>query len=212
MAKGGFGYNAKISAPGFGSRRVRCDEIRWGIGIIASSDNEARSRRAFYSIVTVGSSYTATFAFRDWEEREAFTQWVSRFIRQVSSGRAEGGYMTFQCPSRNFYRTAVPDDVIEFGEGVNDMTYRVAMSFVGARDPLDLNLGKKMAGVSYFDGPKKNATSRYFYPAGRQVAGAESLDGTIFDPLDVSGGTFVEPNDTDPRDVNDEGFGPQETP
>jgi len=164
--------------------------MMFGLGIIATSNDEARDRRGFYSIVTVGSSFTMGVGYTSWEEREAFNQWMRNFMESVASGTAKSGFMTISCPARNFYRTGVPDNDIVYGKGVRDVGYVTDLSFVGASNPLDLSLKQKMAGISYFKMPKKaDAAARYFYPAGRQVSGAEVLDGTIFDPSQTAGGS-----------------------
>jgi hypothetical protein len=181
VAKGDFGHNATISTRGFGSRQVRAMTVDFGLAIVASSDNEGRSRRAFYPKVTSGSSFTLGLGFISWGEREAFNRWMSRFMEAVSTGAARHGSMTVRVPSRNFVRVAVPEGPLEFGEGVGDMTYRTNVSFVGASDPVNVALGARMAGVSYFKGPGKHQVSRFFYPAGRQIGGSESLEGTLFD-------------------------------
>lgn len=180
--KGRFGFNGTISARGYGTRRIRVTKLDFGLGIIASSDNEARNRRAFYPIVTTGSSFTMTLGFISWEERERFHEWMNTFMADLSSGRAKYGTQTIRCPARKFTRVAVPESEIEYGEGVTDVGYESAIGFCGASDPVDINLGSRQAGASYFKGPRKSEESRFFYPLGRQVAGAESLEGAIFDP------------------------------
>lgn len=206
MARGDYGFNAQISAPGFGSRRVRATKLEFGLGIISTSDAEARERRAYYSIVTTGSSFTIEMGFVSVEERDQFSRWMKRFMVAVSRGDAKSGFQTIQVPSKKFTRVAVPEGDLAYGDGVKDVAYTVRMSYMGASDPLDLNLSQKMAGVSYFKGPKHDAESRYFYPAGRQVSGAESLDGTIFDPSRTPGSTYL-PGESGDRAEDFNNFG-----
>jgi hypothetical protein len=196
VRKGNSGFNGQISAIGYGKRRVRCMGLVFGLGIIANSGSQSKNRRSFYSVVTTGSSFTITIGFVSYEEREDFGRWMRGFMEDVSDGRASSGFMTIQVPNRKFFRTAVPGDRgtgIVYGEAVGDMGYTLELSFVGASDPIKSNLSNRQAGLSYFKMPKNNDESRYFYPAGRQVAGAESLDGTIFDPGKKSGGQFTQP-------------------
>lgn len=202
MPQGDFGFNGKISAPGFGARRIRVVQLRFGLGIIATSNEEARDRRGFYSIVTVGSSFTMGVSFVSWEEREAFNQWARNFMESLASGTAKSGFMTISCPARDFYRTAVPDNELVYGKGVTDVGYTTQMSFLGAHNPLDLSLKSKMAGISYFRLPKTtSAEHRYFYPAGRQVSGAESLDGTVYDPSQTAGSANFDWEDKPGQDL-----------
>lgn len=181
---GNFG---SISAKGMGTRQVRVITLQRRLGIIASADSEAKSRRAFYPVVTTGSSFLMQIAFTSWEERERFNDWMLRYMRSVVNGTAASGVMTVRVPQRDFEKTAIPESDLEFGEGVTDVGYTLDLSFIGASDPVDLNLGQRMAGISYFKGPKGMQESRYFYPGGKQVKGAEQLDGTTFDP-EASGG------------------------
>lgn len=188
--KGRYGHSGRISSRGIGGRRIRVVALDFGLGIIATSDGEARSRRAFYPVVTTGSSFTMTVAFISYEEREQFNQWMKDYMHSVARGTAKSGIMTIRVPARDFVRTAVPETDLAFGEGLTDIGYLTSIGFIGASDPVNMNLSKKMAGISYFKPPRGDQESSYFYPAGRQVRGAESLDGTIFDP-DPTGSGFA---------------------
>lgn len=181
MAKGDSGLNGSISAAGYGTRKVRILTLQRRLGIISTADSEAKSRRAFYPIVTTGSSFTMSVGFISYEERERFNEWMSRFLRDTVNDIARSGVMTVRMPSRDLLRTCVLESDLNYGEGLTDMMYTLTMDFIGASDPVDLDLGTRMAGISYFRGPRGNQASRYFYPAGRQVAGAEQLDGTTYD-------------------------------
>lgn len=194
--RGSFGHSGRISSRGVGGRDIRVTALDFGLGIIASSDSEARSRRAFYPVVTTGSSFSMTIVFISYEERGRFTRWMKDYMTSVAMGTATSGIMTIRVPSKNFVRTAVPETEIPFGEGVTDIGYEVTIGFKGASDPVNMNLSKKMAGISYFKGPTDDAESRYFYPAGRQVKGAEALDGSLFD-ADPTGKDFVPDTDND---------------
>lgn len=209
MSRGDHGFNARISARGAGSRRIRVISLDFGLGIIASSDNEARNRRAFYPVVTTGSSFTMTLGFVSWGERERFNTWMHAFMEGVANGGSKYGTMTVRAPSHDFTRVAVPETDIEYGEGVKDVAYTMAVGFIGATDPVNLTLSQRMSGVSFFQGPKSDQESRYFYPQGRQIAGAESLDGTIFDsnPVGVGygGGGFSTETADDRLDRFDQG-------
>lgn len=203
MARGDYGFNGSVSAEGFGTKKIRIESIVFGLGIIANED-EARRRRVFYPVVTTGSSFTMTIAFISYDERTAWSSALQRFAEDTIDGILSSGVMTIRCPSRDFLRTAVldKDNQIEFGEGVGDMKYTADVSFCGASDPTNLDLSQRMAGISYFSGPKRDQQSQYFYPGGRQIKGAEDLDGAMFDPADTSGESFVAQPDND-RPGND---------
>lgn len=154
--------------------------IDFGLDIIASADSEARSRRAFYPVVTDGSRFTISVGFTSWTEREGFNKWLANFMRSVSEGSAKHGTMTVRCPNRNFVRVGVPQGPVVYGEGIRDVAYTTDLAFVGATDPVDITVASKL--VSALQPKSLNASNRFFYPTGQQIKGAESLEGTLFDP------------------------------
>lgn len=190
MARGDFGFNGQIGNRSYGSRRVRIMSIGYNLDIVASADNEARSRRAFYPVATEGSSFRVDLGFVSWEDREAFNRWMSRFMVSVSEGSAKIGTLTVRCPSRNFIRVGVPQGNLEYGEGIKDVAYAVRLTFTAATHPVDVSVGQRMTGIAYFKGPRDNAQAKFFYPGGKQIKGAESLEGTLFDDT-PDGPTFT---------------------
>lgn len=192
--KGAYGFNGTISTVGMGTRKIRCKSLHFGLGIITTADGEARTRRSFYPVVTTGSSFTMKVEFISYEENQQFIEWITRFMRRVAAGTARSGVLTVRVPNRDFIRICSLSGLdqyggqIDFGEGVTDMVYEQTLAFIGASDPVNVNLGARQAGISYFKGPKRGE-SRYFYPAGEQLKGAEQLDGTAFD-AQTSGGDY----------------------
>lgn len=180
MAKGDYGFNGTISSPGIGKKRIRVTKLAQKISVIAE-DDEARSRRAFYPRVVTSSGFTMEIAFISYGERSQFNFWLSTYLKTVVDGTARSGTMEVLIPAYDFQRTCVPRAVLEYGEGYDDYGYTLPIEFIGASDPLDLSLGAKSAGASFFKMPENREITKYFYPAGRQVKGAESLDGTTFD-------------------------------
>lgn len=208
MARGDYGFNGSVSAEGFGTKKVRIERLIFGLGII-SSEAEARNYRVFYPVVTTGSSFTMEIAFVSYEEREAWSNALKKFAEDTVYGAVSSGVMTIRCPSfDNFFRTAVldKDNSIEFGEGVKDLKHTASVRFCGASDPTNLKLGQRMAGISYFKGPKDNEVSKFFYPGGVQVKGAESLEDALFDPAATTGGAFTPEPDID-RPYDQSGLG-----
>lgn len=181
MPKGTLGYNARIAGKSIGARSVRVMEINFGLEIIASADSEARSRRAFYPVSAEGSAFSVTLGFTSWEERERINTWLSNFMGAVGRGSTKYGTLTVQVPGRNFFRVGVPQGPLVFGEGILDVAYQTAINFVWSADVVDNSLSDKQSGASYFKGPGKNTTARFFYPKGVQAKGAEALDGATFD-------------------------------
>lgn len=198
MAKGDYGFNGHIGSVGVGKRRIRVTKLDQKVSIIASED-EAKRRRAFYPKIVTSSGFTMEIVFLSYEERASFTRWLSNYMDSVVSDTAESGVMTVSVPKYEFVRTCIPETELEYGEGTTDLAYTLTMGFVGASDPVSLDLGGRMSGVSFFQMPKNNLTSKFFYPSGRQVKGAESLDGTMFDDttaipgIDSPGGEAPDP-------------------
>lgn len=193
------GYNGRISARGHGTQRLRVLGLNYGLGIIATSDNQARNRRAFYPLITTGSSFTMTLGFVSWGEREQFNRWMQRFMDDVSSGAARYGTQTVVVPSYNFQRVGVPENDLVFGEGVGDVLYQTSIEYIGASDPLNTDLSARRMGTAYYKKPRGSAEAGYFHPLGTQVAGAEVLDGTIFDPNPFDSGVDVGGDPVTPR-------------
>lgn len=202
MAKGDYGYNGYIGSSGYGRRRIRVIRLKRKVSII-SNEEEGKRRRAFYPMMVTSSGFEIDVAHISYSERGKFNRWLSRWMEMVVDGTAPSGVMTVSIPHYNFTQVCVPETDLNYGEGVTDYAYITTLGFVGASDAINLDLGARMAGVSYFQMPKNNQTSKYFYPAGRQVAGAESLDGTIFDQVAMPG--ISSPG----GDYDDDGFGPQ---
>lgn len=172
--------NATFATKNFGSRSVMISEISYGIDIIAT-EGEASQRTAFYPLAYDGSSFSVTLIFATWEDREAFSSWLRAYMEKVLTGHGFYASMTINCPVRDFVRVGIPQDQLEYGEGLTDVGYTVSLNFLGVTDPTDPNSSTLNSGVAYFKWPKKDKTTKYFYPSGQQLSGAASLEGTIFD-------------------------------
>lgn len=197
IALGSNGRNARLKTNGHGQRLVKCIGLNYGLGIIAKGDgDESRSRKAFYPVVTTSSSFGIVIGFSSWQEREDFNTWMTGYMEAVSTSSGLNGWMEVAVPARNFLKTAVPEGDLDFGEGVGDTAYQITLNFVGASDPLDNEgLTNKKAGISYFKPPgDKTGQGLYLSPAGRQLKGAESLEGTMFDDTYSSPGFQQAPN------------------
>lgn len=173
------GFTGRIATNGYGSRAVRVIELAYGLGIISTESGESRHRRAFYPVVTTSSSFGMTVAFTTWEEREAFNRWITRYMRGVSTKAGTNGYMRIDVPSRRFERIAVFEGGIEYGEAVGDLAYTAKLDFCGSSDPID-GIKAVKQNLSVFRLPD-DKIAKFYYPAGNQLSGAASLEGTIFD-------------------------------
>lgn len=176
------GYNARITAAGYGSRLLRCLRVSYGVQV-NTTDDEAASARATYPLARVIPSFTLVVSLHTLAERDAFNAWVREYMRQVTTNQRVSGYMNVTVPSRNFSRSGVPVGPLTYGARSGDFWWPTQISFVGVTDPVSAVGASTVPGASRYVGPSKDTTDApYFYPAGTQKAGAESLEGTFFDP------------------------------
>ncbi len=109
--------------------------------------------------------------------REAFNDWAREYMRKVATNQPVAGYVYVEVPTRRFTRYGVLAGPLLSGAAIGDLSYRVDLTFVGAQVPLaDVH-------TSYYKAaPKDLVEAPHFYPSGTQKAGAESLEGTFYDP------------------------------
>jgi len=173
-------FNGLLSTSNLGSYRVRVDQIQFGLDI-TTTQGEAKTRAVLYPSAYESGSFSLVLHFMDWAEREKFNTWLQTYMEKTVNGHGFNATMHVSVPVRKFSRIAVPEDSVEFGEGVQDVGYQSSVSFIGVVDPTDPKSNVLNSGVSYFKWPQKDKQSRHFYPAGVQVSGAANLEGTIFD-------------------------------
>lgn len=181
--KGDYGFNGSISGSGIGTRRVRISKINQSTEITTSTSEQSRNRRAYYPVRVIDSDFSVDVDFIGYNEAENFRQWLSNFYHAIADNSAKSAFLTIRCPNRKFFRYAVPTGEIAFGEGVTDTKVTLTISFTGAPDPANLNLGAKRAGVSFFRN-SSDADVATFYPQGNQVAGQGSAD-SMYDTVPV---------------------------
>lgn len=175
MAGAKAGYNGSLTVKGYGSANVRVERILYGMAVI-SHEAVAANRKVYYPNKVVSNSFGMALIFAKWSEREAFSKWVSDYMKKVTTGQIANGSMLVSVPGRKFARSAVPSGTLEFGDDITQSgrAYRLTLNFIGATRPM---LAKD---TSRF----RNSTNKIlatFYPGGTQKAGAESLAGTLFD-------------------------------
>lgn len=186
------GYNALLTTDTAGAYRVRAIRLDLGFDVVSGSA-EGKRRKVFYPGTTTTSAFTMQVAFPSWESREKFNKWLAGFMNKTIAGRGFKAAMRVEVPSRDFARNAVPLGPIQYGEGLTDVGYTCDLNFVGATNPLDINFDSKRS-RSYFAPPAAGgATSKFFYPSGVQVSGAESLDGALFDDVATPSPTLDDP-------------------
>lgn len=176
------GYNCRLSVGGYGSRVCRAVVIQYDLKVIGE-DASAANRRAYYPVVVAGSSFDLQVIHKTYDEREAFNTWVRGYMEGIAANRRMSGAMKMECPARRLVRVGVVEGTLEYGLVWNEtLSYATTLAFVGSSEPLSALGGESVEGVSYFKTARVDAaTSATFYPTGSQVAGAESLEGTIFD-------------------------------
>lgn len=132
------GENCLLSIPGFGDRLVWCLRIDHGVSIIPTSEGESRRARSFHTRHRSSGSFSAQFAFRSWDEYDAFMQWLEGYLRWMADPEADPSPCRIIVPGRNFDKVAIPQKITR-GDKVGTVVYRITIRFQGARDPvLDL--------------------------------------------------------------------------
>lgn len=201
-------YNAQLATNGSGTYKVIVTGIQMDLSI-ATSEGEAKRRKVVYPQTTVSSMFSLMLEFRSWEHREKFNHWMQTFMERTVDSKGFNAAMTVAVPGRKFRRAAIPEGPLIYGEKIDDVTYMATIKFTGASDPLTIGPSTKGA-RSYFKPPSVGSgTSKFFFPAGKQLKGVGSLDGAMYDlnPFgsgvleDISSGTTSE---IDLDGVNDE--------
>lgn len=187
------GYNGRLSIRSYGSRVVRVTAISYGVEATTQMDESAGSR-VLYPLARETVSFTLEMAFLSWAERESFTAWASTYMRRVAANQPIGGYVYVIVPARRFARNGIPVGPLPYGDRIGTVGYPVTLPFVGVHEPVSAVGRTPSGGVSYYRPPSKDTTQApFFYPAGKQKAGAESLEGTFYDPTPPDSGTVSEP-------------------
>ena len=177
------GHNCLMVVRKYGSRAARVTDVAYGLNI-GSTEDEAATTRAYYPINQYIPAFDLTYVFTSKAERDAFSRWLQTYMGRVATNQNIGGYVYVQVPARNIAFNGVPLGPLVYGESVpTDLTYAVTVRYVGVTNPIS-GVGKSsLAGVSQFQLPRKDTKDApYFYPAGTQKSGQESLEGTLYDP------------------------------
>lgn len=174
------GFNCLLSASGYGARAVRAVRLQYGMEIIENSSHKARHRSGYYPIAVHESDFSVTVVHVTVKERDSFNLWLRSYVERVLDGGRVSGYIRVQIPSSNFSMTGVPKGTLLYGENqyqanpaTGEGVFYTPLVFEAAASPLGVHSSTVKAA--------RDRTSAYFIPTGRQVAGAESLAGTIFD-------------------------------
>jgi hypothetical protein len=177
------GYNCLMVVQKYGSRVAMVTDISYALNI-GSSEDEAASRRVYYPLNQYIPAFDISYVFKSRVERDAFNQWMQAYMQKAASNQNIGGYVYVQIPARNIAFNGVPLGPLVYGEAVpTTPSYPLSVRYVGVTNPTSAIGKTALAGVSQFQLPTKDTKDApYFYPAGKQKAGAETLEGTLYDP------------------------------
>ncbi len=170
------GFNTRLTARGYGSRLLRCVRLAHGVEV-GTQEDAAANGRALYPLNVVAPTFLVSAVFVDWAEREAFSRWAVDYMRRAATNQRVSGYLYVEVPARRFARYGVLAGPLVYGDVVGTVSYPCDLTFVGAQDPV----GASRASF-YRAAAKDTVAAPYFYPSGSQKAGAESLEGTLYDP------------------------------
>jgi hypothetical protein len=194
------GFNTRLSVALYGSRVVRTISISYPLEVVSSED-VGPVGRVMYPVACEVPGFTLGVVFVSREEREGFCEWMRIYMERVVANERVGGYVYVYAPARAFGRSGVPIGPLEYGDQVGVTSWPLTLNFVGAIEPISAIGKTAVGGVSYYKGPSKDKDQApFFYPAGTQAAGRESLEGVLYDPEGPTAGSAVrEPGPLDPR-------------
>lgn len=184
--------NCVISIANFGRARVRATRVVTGMSVVAyASESQSRTGAAFYPSKRTSGSFELTLVFAQDRSYRRVCEWLERYSRWSANPKTPASAARVMIPARKFDMVGVIRSGIEYGDAVSDVTHSVTMSFVGARDPLDL----RDPAISRFrmGRNRKDKALPYFYPAGRQLRG--DAYGSDFD-WDTQSTAIVNPKNT----------------
>lgn len=187
------GYNCRLSVRSYGSRVVRAEALSYGVEV-AYTESHGPGGRVLYPLARDTPGFSLDLVFVSYADREGFSAWMSTYMRRVSTNQRIGGFVYVVVPARRFARNGVPVGPLLYGDQVGTRAYRVSVRFVGVYDPISGVGQTSVGGVSYYKAPSKDTSNApYFYPSGTQVAGAETVEGTLYDPAPPDPAAVVEP-------------------
>jgi hypothetical protein len=170
-------HNCILSASGYGSRAVSVTQISHGMSVVAS---EAKSRNgsAFYPLKRTSGSFGITIVFANWDESQAFSEWIEAYSRRISHPDTTGiSPMRVVCQSRKFDKVAIPSgergSTAMYGDSFDAITYKHVVNFEGARDSLGLNDPALSVFKQATLGWEGQEGSQHFYPQGDQQSGEQ---------------------------------------
>lgn len=182
------GENCTISIKNYGSYKVHCTAIDYGLTIIATQD-QARARRAFYVTKWLDDGFGIDIQFSTEAAFDKFCTWLRNYGRSIIQTNSVVGVVTVSVPSRKFLKSGIPansggsSSPIPFETRVGMLAPKMHLDFVGTKDAFNVSEKSK---YSHFQNPSKralilNPQIAYFYPAGTQLSGSQYGNDALYD-------------------------------
>lgn len=166
------GANCVLTAPGYGSRRVRATRLGYSIEVV-SDESVARYGKAFYPKGRVASMFTLSVTFGDSDtEYRSFGNWMQGFGRRSSDPNSPVKFMHVLYPARNFAKQGFYKRGVTFGDNVGPPQLTMDLMFIGAHSPGEYT--NEM--VSQYRGSWRSR----FYPGGYQASGPSRASEALF--------------------------------
>jgi hypothetical protein len=176
------GTNCTLSIAQYGYARVRADRAVFGMSVVAYAPNgQSRTGATFYPSKRTSGSFELTLTFAKDSSYRRICEWLERYSVWAANPRTVASPCRVLIPSRNFDMTGVIKDGITYGDEVGAITHSVTLSFVGARDPMELRNNSAISRFRLGKNPANDPAPPYFYPAGTQLKGDVRGWDTVYD-------------------------------
>jgi hypothetical protein len=172
----GVGYNATLTAAGYGSISVRALSIGYGLNIIAS-ESHAANTKAFYARKVLTDTFSMQIQFVSVAERRQFYLWALGYAAAAVSPSTVGlvevtcGGSTLPDGSvliPSFDMAGVLTSGMAENTATADVTWKMTLKFSGAQFA---NAAQYVNDSNIFTPPTSNAeAAKYFYPDSTALA------------------------------------------
>lgn len=175
-------FNGTLEAPGYGTQQIRVLSIGHGVSIV-STEAQAKNKHAIYMTKRTSGSFGLTLQVKR-DEVTDLADWLIGYGRLLSDPADPVGPMKVSVPSRNFSKVAIPaaseyGGAIPYGDRVGVLTFRMELSFIGARDPLEYTSELLSSFQKTINDP---INTTFFYPAATQLSGVQTAEEVLYGP------------------------------
>lgn len=152
------GENLLLAVSGYGSRRLKCEEIQHGISVVPGEETSTSTGRNWNPTIVSSGSFSVVVIHSTYKDFVDLNDWLKVYVDRVSTGKV--GPMRITCPARRFDKVAIPSRGIRFGREATEFFWRQTLGFTGTSSALDLASTEDLTKLS------AAYTATYFEPGG----------------------------------------------